>query len=109
MKKYEELTPEQKKEICNGCGGKGSFITPPHAIFFHASCNHHDYGYWKGCTEKDRLDCDEKFYAAMIEDCKTLNWFEYARYRPWAWLYYKAVRAFGGNYFYYAKEKREVT
>ncbi len=34
MKKYEDLTPEEKKEICNGCGGKGGWIKPPHAVFF---------------------------------------------------------------------------
>jgi hypothetical protein len=108
MKKYEDLTPEEKELICNGCGGKGGFVKPPHALFFAASCNHHDYGYWKGCVESDREDCDLKFYEAMIEDCKTLNWFEWLRYRPWAYFYYKAVRMFGDKYFHYAYEKRSL-
>jgi len=103
---YEDLTPKQKAEICNGCGGKGSWVTPPNAIFFEASCNHHDYGYYKGCTDADRLDCDEKFYEAMVRDCNKLSTLEYMRYRPWAWLYYKAVRMHGAKYFYFADNKR---
>ncbi len=73
MKKYEDLTPEEKKEICNGCGGKGGWIKPPHRVFFEASCNHHDYGYWKGCTEEDRKKCDKKFYGATVKDCSGYN------------------------------------
>ena len=46
--KYEELDVKQKAYICNGCGGKGGFVKPPYRIFFNASCNHHDYGFWKG-------------------------------------------------------------
>lgn len=108
MKKYEDLTPPEKKEICNGCGGKGSWVKPPHGAFFKASCNHHDYGYWKGCTEEDRKICDKKFYHAMREDCKTLPWYQKIRYRPWCWAYYNSVRMFGKKYFYYADKKREL-
>lgn len=108
MKCYEDLTSEEKKMICNGCGGKGSFIRPPHGVFFKASCNHHDYGYWKGCTEADRFKCDYSFYEAMLQDCNRLPWYLYLRYRPWCWAYYHAVRLFGGKFFYYADEKREL-
>ena len=101
MKKYEDLTPEEKRNICNGCGGKGSFIKPPHKAFFEASCNHHDYGYYKGGTEADRKRCDDKFYEAMKRDCSTLPWYQYIRYRPWCWIYYLAVRQFGKKYFNY--------
>lgn len=108
MKKYEDLTPEEKAEICNGCGGKGGWIKPPHRIFFDASCNHHDYGYWCGGTEEDRLNCDSKFYAAMVNDCADLPWYQYIRYRPWCWGYYLGVRKCGGKYFNYADQKREL-
>lgn len=108
MKKYEDLIREQKEEICNGCGGKGGKISPPYAIFFETSCNHHDYGYWKGCTEKDRQECDNKLFQAMRKDCRRLSWFKRLLYRPWCNLYYKAVRLQGKKYFYYADKKREI-
>lgn len=108
MKKFEDLTPEERAMICNGCGPKGGWIKPPHAIFFKASCDHHDYGYWKGCTEADREICDRKFYEAMIADCAPLPWYQYIRYRPWVYAYYHAVRLFGKESFYYGPDKREI-
>lgn len=98
-KKFEELTKDEKTIICNGCGGKGSWIKPPHSIFFKACCDRHDYGYWKGLTDNDRLKCDRTFYSAMLDDCNKLSWYEYLRYRPWCWLYYIAVRLKGKKYF----------
>jgi len=103
MKKYEDLTEEEKNEIgIQGCGGKGSVIKPPHRIFFKTSCDKHDYSYFLGHTEADRLKADQGLYRAMISDCKKLSWFKYIRYRPWCWFYYVAVRQFGKKYFYYS-------
>ena len=102
MLKYEDLTEEDKKKICNGCGGKGSIIKPPHRIFFKASCNHHDYGYYKGGTERDRLTCDTKFYNEMKRDCKCLPFYQKLRYVPWCLIYFKSVRIFGKKYFNYS-------
>lgn len=104
--KYEDLTPENKKEICNGCGGKGGFVKPPHRIFFKTSCNHHDYGYWRGCTAPDRKQADQMLYKKMIEDCSTIGMVSWLRYRPWCWLYYQAVRMFGAKFFYFGDKKR---
>lgn len=104
--KYEDLTPGQKEEICNGCGGKGGWIKPPHRIFFKASCNHHDYGYWKGGSELDRLEADKMLYKSMVKDCKTLPWYQWVRYRPWCWAYYKGVRIAGWKFFYFSEKKR---
>ena len=101
MKKFKDLTPEEKKEICNGCGGKGSWIRPPYAIFFEASCDQHDYGYYVGGTEKDRKTRDLKFYQAMKKDCSTLSWFNKIKYYPWCWIYYLGVRFYGKKYFNY--------
>lgn len=100
-KKFEDLTKEERSKICNGCGGKGSWVRPPHGIFFKASCDHHDYGYWKGGGEVARMRCDKNLYKAMIEDCKSLPWYRWARYRPWCWAYYVAVRMCGAKYFNY--------
>lgn len=109
-KKFEDLTPGQVKKICNGCRGKGSWVKPPHAVFFKSVCNKHDYSYWQGCTEADRKKADYGFYVAMVEDCNRpeVAWYNYARYRPWCWLYYKAVRQFGAKYFHFADKKREI-
>ena len=82
--KYEDLTPEERMEICNGCGGKGSIIKPPH-----------------------RKRCDIKFYNAMVMDCTSLPWYNYLRYRPWCWVYYHSVREFGKKYFYFADKPRQ--
>lgn len=108
MKKYKDLTREEKARICNGCGGKGGIVTPPHAVFFETSCNHHDYGYWKGCTETDRVRADRGLYTAMKLDCSRLTWYRWLRYRPWCWLYYLAIRAVGGRFFYYGDQQREL-
>jgi len=103
---YELLTLEQKKEICNGCGGKGSWIKPPFKLFYKASCNHHDYGYWMGVTEKERILCDNALLKHMRKDCKRVSWFKYLLFRPWCEAYYLAVRFAGSDYFYYGKKKR---
>ena len=108
MKKYEDLTADQKAMICNGCGAKGSFIRPPYGSFFLASCNHHDYGYWKGCTEDHRKICDKNFLTAMLKDCSTLPWYNKIRYYPWCHAYYRAVRIFGKKAFYYAETQRDI-
>ncbi len=106
--KFEHLPQETIDQICNGCGGKGGFITPPYALFFEASCNHHDYGYWKGCTEKQREICDKKFHQAMKNDTTRLNKWKQPYFRAWAYAYYCGVRIFGKKFFYYADKQRVV-
>ena len=104
--KYKNITLAQKQEICNGCGGKGGFVKPPHKIFFKVSCNHHDYSYWVGGAETDRKKADQGLYSAMIKDCKELPWFKWLRYRPWCWIYYLGVRVIGRQFFWYSENKR---
>ena len=103
---YELLTIEQKKEICNGCGGKGSWIKPPLKAFFKTDCDHHDYGYWCGVTEKERKNNDVNLMLFMSKDCTTLPWWKFLFYYPWCVIYYLAVRRCGKGYFYWGKEKR---
>ena len=108
MKSYEDLTPEEKSIICNGCGVKGWLIRPPYAVFFETNCNKHDFSYYIGCTEADRLKADNGLRRAMAKDCKNLPLWEYLKYKPWCYLYYIFIRLFGGRYFYYADKQREV-
>jgi len=103
---YELLTLEQKTEICNGCGGKGSWVKPPLKAFYRTSCNHHDYGYWCGVTEEVRKACDQKLRRNMRKDCKKLSFIKKFIYRPWCSLYYVAVRLKGSEYFYWGTKKR---
>lgn len=107
MLKYSNLTPEQKKIICNGCGGKGGFIKPPDFIF-HASCNQHDFYYWRGGDEKDRELADIQFYEAMSIDILNAKWYLKPYYRFWAYTYYIAVRIAGGKFFNYGPMRESI-
>ena len=107
MLRYKQLNSHQKKTICNGCGGKGGLINPPEFLF-HASCNHHDFRYWRGCTEADRKDADDSFYKWMKVDIAISKWYLKPYYHLWAWTYYKAVRLFGKKYFYYVDKPRTL-
>lgn len=103
---YELLTDEQKKEICNGCGGKGSWLKPPLRAFFDTDCDHHDYGYWCGNTEKIRKACDVRLMLGMSKDCTELPWYKFIFYYPWCVGYYWMVRRCGKVFFYWGKKKR---
>lgn len=103
--KYEDLPKEIKIEICNGCGGKGGIIVPPHALFYYTSCNHHDYGYGCGGAWKDRLKSDRGLIEAMRKDCASLPLELKLRYRPWCELYYLGVRVVGWKFFYYGQKR----
>ena len=107
--RYVDLTQVQKGLICNGCGGKGSIIPVPNFLF-KASCNQHDFYYWRGCTEDAREAADDAFYKYMnidvAESGKSLLvkvW-----YYSWAYVYYKFVRKLGGSYFHYSKMMRTL-
>lgn len=108
MLKYKELNSHQKEFVCNGCGGKGGLINPPEFLF-HASCNHHDFLYWRGCTEADRKKADTEFYEMMLKDIEEAKWYLKPHYHIWAWTYYKSVRIAGKKFFYYGdKMKNQV-
>ena len=104
--KWVNLTKEQKCKVANGCGGKGGWLQPPN-FFFKADCDRHDFSYWVGHTEPDRVRADLGFYLAMIEDVKRLQWWRRPYARPLAWTYYNAVRLFGKRFFYYGATERD--
>lgn len=106
MKVFEELTQYQIELISNGCGAKASCLKPPHSIFFKASCDKHDIGYFQGGSEEDRLECDIKFLQAMLNDCsKVKNRISRYRYILWSYLYFAAVRTYGFQYFTYRHQR----
>jgi len=107
MLKYKDLTKEQKDFICNSCGGKGGWIKPPDFIF-KASCNHHDFRYWRGATEDDRRLADKEFYGWTRADIEDAKWYLKAYYHVWAFTYFQFVRFGGRKYFYYGEKPKEL-
>jgi len=109
MIRYRQITKVQKEEICNGCGAKGGWIKPPNFIF-KASCNQHDFYYWRGATEHERLIADESFYKFMKIDIdeRQYSFLKTAWYHAWAYSYFKAVRIFGKKAFNFEREMTQA-
>ena len=106
--KYSDLTDEQKEILCNGCGGKSGWLNPPEFLF-SASCNQHDFYYWRGGTESDRLEADKAFYEAMLSDIQNyVVWYKRLLYKSIAYTYYKSVRLFGKKFFEYGTMKTKT-
>jgi len=101
MIRYRNLTKAHKSLICNGCGPKGGWVPVPE-FCFHASCDHHDFNYWIGCTWKDRMKADLQFYKEARRDagCNPIK-------LGLALTYFLAVRTFGAVCFHYADKERD--
>jgi len=83
------------------CWWAGSYIRPPHSIFFEASCNIHDKNYSIWWTEADRLKADLGLVKYMCRDIRRLSLWKRTYFYIWAILYYYAVRLFWNKYFNY--------
>jgi len=99
--KYEDLTPAEKRWMCNGCGPQlGIFPSCVPDFIFHKACDYHDFLYWLGKSAADRKAADEQFLidmkalAAKQDSWLSRTWFAFLAYR-----YYAAVRAFGTGSF----------
>lgn len=104
--RFSDLTPEQQELMCNGCGpSKG--IRVPQWVFKDA-CNEHDFNYWLGCTEEDRIAADKRFGEQMDAAIASQPWWHRMWLQPWAWLYFHAVRMGGKDHFYYGPAKRTI-
>ena len=103
--RFRDLTPLERDMICNGCGPKGGVVPVPEWTFT-ACCDHHDFQYWIGHREEDRLRADQQFYRAMIRDTMRKSRWTRWWYRMMAWTYYKAVRRWGASSFYYGPAER---
>lgn len=92
----------------DGCGAKGGWFNPPE-FFFEASCNQHDFYYWRGGFESDRLIADKAFYKFMLKDSERAeSYLTRKSHRLCAYLYYKAVRWFGKDSFNFGEMKTAV-
>lgn len=104
--RWRYLTYDERKIIANGCGGKGGFFNPPD-YSFTASCDAHDFNYWLGHREENRVKADTQFLNALLADAaRSRRWWT----RLWlvgaAYRYYWAVRALGWRFFNYADVER---
>lgn len=119
-KAYWELTKEEKKKICNGCGPQGwKFDIIPDTMWFldiSEACNAHDFMYHVARpTVKDKDEADRVFLNNLtrIIDAKTkkrIKFFWGSFVNPIykmrlhrAKLYYKFVRDHGGPAFWTGK------
>ena len=83
-------------------------LNPPEFLF-NASCNQHDFYYWRGGTESDRLEADKAFYEAMLVDIQNyVVWYKRLSYKLIAYAYYKSVRLFGKRFFQYGTMKTKT-
>lgn len=108
---YRDLTPEQRKRLCNGVGSDWmprwlrKLLTLLSGWFFdEASWCHHDFGYTVGYTEVHRLEYDRKFLAAMLRDAGRGGLVRYVIAVQLSLLFYVMVRVFGRFSFSYGNE-----
>lgn len=98
--RWSELSEFQRDDVSNGCGAKGCWLRPP-SFMFTASCDQHDFYYWRGASEADRVEADEAFLRAMLKDASRSGWWIRWLHRSLAYTYYWAVREYGDSYFTY--------
>ena len=107
---YWELTPEQHKEICDGCGRGILSIVVPDVIFglrITAACDIHDYMYIVGETYEDKQEADRVFLNNMlrlVEARTDWDWLKKLRAAT-CYLYFLAVDKLGGPSFWEGKNE----
>jgi len=109
-KEWYDLTPEQKKEICNGCGPASAMIDlVPDTIYglkICEACDRHDCAYHFGKTIKDKHKADMQFLVNLLILVNRGNfWLRFLRRRR-ALKYYEAVREGGDKAFWSGKESK---
>lgn len=108
---YWELSPEEKKEICNGCGAKDGLKVPDTfwGLNMEEACNIHDYMYSIGKTHYDKLFADAMFrlnLTVMIDAKETFKDKLLSVLRHYrAGTYYIAVAKYGNSSFWKDKER----
>ena len=108
-KTYWAASDAARAEVCNGCGpGRiGGDLVPDTlwGLRVTRACDIHDWMYRMGETIEDKNEADRTFLNNMLRlvDGRTkygcLRWLRARR----AYVYYQAVRAFGGPAFWSGK------
>ena len=102
---YKNASSYEKDRVCNGCGPKGiGSVVIPNSIWgvnITQACNVHDWMYDRGCTIQDKEQADRVFLNNMIRliGHSSFRWLTRLRQMS-ARNYYRAVRDFGGPYFW---------
>ena len=98
---YWYLSEKAKKQICNGCGAKGSFLAKiiPQGKFREA-CNIHDYMYAIGKTDEDKKIADRVFINNLNRIVEASSPFLRPFRKLLALSYYKAVAQMGDEAFW---------
>jgi len=89
---------------CGACSGIMRHIPVPHGRFFREECNLHDVRYNIGGGKKERQVADAELFEGMVNH--SISYFggrNMVGSQYWficlAYLYYLAVRIFGGQHF----------
>jgi hypothetical protein len=104
---FTDLSEYDKKYICNGCGPKKCKHKFPDYIFTTA-CNFHDFRYWRGGNELDRINADLYLLLDMINAIlftRNLGIIQGIYYFIWATVYYLSCLIGGWGFFLYGKRK----
>lgn len=75
---YQNLTPEMKTEICNGCGSKGgiSFPNTFYGLDMSEPCKIHDCDYYEGQTWEEKVIADDNFEFNLNQIIDTVEWLD---------------------------------
>lgn len=105
---YMELSDVERFMICNGCGAANSkFDFVPDTIYglsVREACYRHDYAYYIGRSEEDRLAADRQFLNNLLTIIElNSNFIMRPLRRRRALKYYEAVREMGAKAFWAGK------
>lgn len=107
----EDLTDEQYeffiRHIWNGVGSQEFALKPPALIFNPASVRH-DFYYWRGGGEIERLAADVRFLNEALQACDYMPWTTRWFYVGAAHVYYRGLRVLGQRSFEYSERPAET-
>lgn len=100
---FTDMTPAMLAATTNGCGAKTGWMSYLPLPQGHARihCDQHDVAYKRGATKRDRLIADQMLLEGMLEDMRSMRWWQRPGFWYKAWLYYVAVRIFCADMFHY--------
>jgi hypothetical protein len=112
----EDLSPVQRRAICNGCGSKGGPFARvrPAQLCYEPACDQHDLDYWVGGSAIDKHVADDALYETSLlllakwNREKPRGRVGVALRRLAAWLEHQAVRFFGMWAFHYGRPRTEA-
>jgi len=100
---FEQLTEEQVNFIWNGVGSKHFFIDP-HDLIFKEPSKLHDFLYWRGGNEEDKIKADLIFYKNCKKKCYEHRGLARIFYLSAAWVYYQTLKLLGKYAFEYGEK-----